>query len=189
MKTFASFLLAATLSATAFGQGLINRRAPSFSLPDSTFTQFDILDYRGKWLLLEFMMTSAQNCPNCKEITKKIDAIVAKNSTKLSALAIANTPPETQDTVKAFVNETKVKMPILFDASMVAMAYFKDTPQRPAIDSGHVFAINPQGTIVKDWTAQMANAATFASEIDQLLTGAAAAPKSEPASKAQKSKK
>ena len=42
----------------AFAAGaLSNRRAPGFSLPDSTMKQHDPLDYRGKILLLEFMQT------------------------------------------------------------------------------------------------------------------------------------
>jgi peroxiredoxin len=194
MKLFASLLLLSTFG-TAFGQGLINRRAPSFSLPDSSFTQFDILDYRGKWLLLEFMMTGDTNCPMCKDITKKLDALQLKYGSKLAVLLIANTPPETQDTIKKFILETKTKTPILFDASMVAMAYFKATPARPAIDTGHVFAIDPSGTIVQDWTQASVTGANFNTDIDKLMArGASAAvdtaPKAEPpASKAKAKKK
>jgi peroxiredoxin len=189
MRIAASLLLLSTL---ASAQGLINRRAPSFSLPDSNFTQFDILDYRGKWLLIEFMMTGDQNCPLCKDITKKLDALQAKHGAKLAVLSIANTPPETQDTIKKFVAETKTKTPILFDASMVAMAYFKATPARPAIDTGHVFAIDPSGTIVQDWVQTLVLAPAFSSDVDKLVargTGAPAAPatpKAEPAPKAKK---
>jgi len=49
--------LSAALSTTGLlsAQPLSGRRAPSFSLPDSKLKQHDILDYRGKWLLLDFM--------------------------------------------------------------------------------------------------------------------------------------
>jgi peroxiredoxin len=172
-KTLAAALLAC-LAVPLFAQGLINRRAPSFSLPDANFNQFDILDYRGKWLLIEFMATSPQNCPGCREITRKLDALVAKHGGKLAVLAITQTPPETQDTVRNYLNETKSKIPILFDTSMVGIAYFKATPQRPSIDMGHIFAVNPQGAIVQNWTQQMALAATFSSDIDKLVAGGAA---------------
>jgi peroxiredoxin len=192
MRIAASLLLLSTLT---FGQGLINRRAPSFSLPDSNFTQFDILDYRGKWLLIEFMMTGDQNCPQCKDITKKLDALQAKHGSKLAVLSIANTPPETQDTIKKFVAETKTKTPILFDASMVAMAYFKATPARPAIDTGHVFAVDPSGTIVQDWVQALVLAPAFSSDVDKLVARGTSAPsapaaptKAEPASKAKAKK-
>jgi peroxiredoxin len=188
MKIVASLFL---LAALASAQGLINRRAPSFSLPDSNFTQFDILDYRGKWLLIEFMMTGDQNCPMCKDITKKLDALQAKHGAKLAVLSIANTPPETQDTIKKFVAETRTKTPILFDASMVAMAYFKATPARPAIDTGHVFAIDPSGTIVQDWVQSLVLSPAFSSDVDKLVARGvsaptpAAAPAPEPAAKAK----
>jgi peroxiredoxin len=185
MKLFASLLLAATVASTAFGQGLINRRAPSFSLPDSNFTQFDILDYRGKWLLLEFMMTGDTNCPMCKDITKKLDALQAKHGAKLAVLSIANTPPETQDTIRKFISETKTKTPILFDASMVAMAYFKATPARPAIDTGHVFAVDPSGTIVQDWAQALVMTPNFSSDVDKLLGKSAPATAAEPAAKSE----
>ncbi len=191
MKLLASFALASILAASAFGQGLINRRAPSFSLPDSNFTQFDILDYRGKWLLLEFMMTGDTNCPMCKDITKKLDVLQSKHGSKLAVLSIANTPPETQDTIKKFLAETKSKTPVLFDASMVAMSYFKATPARPAIDTGHVFTIDPSGMIVQDWAQALVMGPNFSSDVDKLIARGASAPPAkaeEPASKA-KSKK
>ena len=50
----------AALSVSA--QDLAGRRAPSFSLPDSKLVQHDILDYRGKWLIVDFMKT---DCPHC----------------------------------------------------------------------------------------------------------------------------
>ena len=50
LSTFIAFcaLLPALGVPGAEGQGLSNRRAPSFSLPDSTLKQHDLLDYRGK---------------------------------------------------------------------------------------------------------------------------------------------
>ncbi|MEP6962315.1 MAG: TlpA disulfide reductase family protein [Acidobacteriota bacterium] len=171
MKTLALFVATAALAASAFGQGLINRRAPSFSLPDSAFTQFDILDYRGKWLLIEFMQTNAGGCPTCRDLTKKLEALKTKHGSKIAVLSIVTTPPETQQTAAAYIAETKTTIPILFDASMVAMAYFKATPQRPAIDVPHIFAVNPQGSIVRDWSKALADAAAFSGEIDKLIAG------------------
>jgi peroxiredoxin len=165
-----SFAGSAVAQAVPVAQSLVNRRAPSFSLPDSNFVQHDILDYRGKWLILEFLMTSQQNCATCKDITKRLDALMAKHAAKLAVLGIANTPPETQDTIKAFAAETKTKIPIVFDASMVAMSYFKATPQRPQIDPGHLFLINPQGNIIKDWVGGNVGA-TFDKDVETLMAG------------------
>jgi len=54
------------------GQSLSGRRAPSFALPDSTLKAFDLQDYRGRWLLLDFMKT---DCPHCKALTQKLEQL------------------------------------------------------------------------------------------------------------------
>src|ERR1700687_3201971 len=95
-----SIFLAATLALSA--QGLVNRRAPSFSLPDSTLQQHDILDYRGSWLLLEFMNT---DCPHCKELSIKLEGVKKKYGAKVAVLSVVVTPPETQASVAKYVAE------------------------------------------------------------------------------------
>lgn len=172
---------------TASGQGLINRRAPSFSLPDSSYVQHDILDYRGKWLLVSFILTAETNCPTCKDLVKKLDAIQTKHNGKLNVLGIVQTPQDNQDTVKKFLADTKVRIPIVFDYSLVGIAYFKATPQRPAMDMPHVFAVDPNGTIVQEWNQVLLSGAAFSGDVDKLVAGtpAAAAPKSGAPAKAK----
>ena len=164
-----TLFLAAAISLSA--QGLANRRAPSFSLPDSNLRQHDILDYRGSWLFLEFMET---NCPNCKELSKKLQSIKTKYGPKVGVLSIVITPPETQATVGKYVAETKITTPVLFDSSQVAISYFKATPQNPTFDSPHLFAINPNGLIVKEWTQSAMMGLGFLVEVEQLITGSPA---------------
>ena len=77
-------------------------------------------------------------------------AVKKKYGAKVAVLSIV-TPPENQATVAKYVAETKSTSPILFDSGQVAIAYFKATPQNPAFDTPHLFAINPTGMIVKDW--------------------------------------
>ena len=151
-----------------FAQGLVNRRAPSFSLPDSALRQHDILDYRGSWLLLDFMET---NSPTCKELSKKLESIKVKYNGKVGILSIVITPPETQATVAKYVAETKMTTPILFDSSQVAIGYFKATPQNPTFDTPHLFAISPTGMIVKDWAQPAMMGLGFLVEVDQLVAG------------------
>jgi thiol-disulfide isomerase/thioredoxin len=161
------FAAALTLSA----QGLTNRRAPSFSLPDSAMQQHDLLDFRGSWLFLDFMKT---DCPACKQLTIKLEGVKKKYGAKVAVLSIVITPPETQVTVSKYVAETKTTSPIVFDLSQVAISYFKATPQNPAFDTPHLFAINPAGTIVKDWSQGGVEAPGFLGELDQLIAGSAA---------------
>src|SRR5579862_3302946 len=125
------FAAALTLSA----QGLANRRAPSFSLPDSTLQQHDILDYRGSWLLLAFIHS---DCPVCKQLSIKLDGVKKKYGVKAAVLSIV-TPPENQTTVAKYVADTKTTGTIVFDSGQVAIAYFKATPQNNAYDNPHLF--------------------------------------------------
>jgi len=148
-------------------QGLINRRAPSFSLPDSALQQHDILDYRGSWLLLAFIHSE---CPVCKQLSATLDGVKKKYGVKAAVLSIV-TPPENQTTVAKYLAETKSTSPIVFDSGQVAIAYFKATPQNNSYDNPHLFAISPTGMIVREWGQSSLNGLTLLSELDQLIAG------------------
>ena len=148
MRIFLATLLWGSLSLTAShldAQSLAGRRAPSFSLPDSNNNQHDILDYRGKWLLVVF--ASSGGCPHCPPLSKELEKL---QGPKISVLTIM-LPPENYTTGNRYANENKITSPILFDQSQVAIAYFKASPSNPRIDTPHLFAINPAGMIVQDW--------------------------------------
>jgi hypothetical protein len=93
MRSFVGLFLCTVL---AMGQSLSGRRAPSFSLPDSTITQHDILDYRGKWLLLDFMKT---DCPHCAVLSKTLEQIKTQFGPKVGILSVLISPPETTTTL------------------------------------------------------------------------------------------
>lgn len=162
--------LALLLSGVLTGQGLSGRRAPSFALPDSTLRPFDILDYRGRWLLLEFMKT---DCPHCKLVAQTLERIKPKLGAKAVILAVV-VPPDNTATVAKYVAETKTTTPILFDSGQTAMWYFNATPAHPSFDAPHLFAINPQGNIVRDWTQAGLEAPEFAAELEALVGGGTA---------------
>jgi peroxiredoxin len=163
MLKFSTALLFAAL--TLAGQGLSGRRAPSFSLPDSKLQQHDILDYRGKWLLLDFMATT---CPHCKDLSKKLEGVMARYGGKVAVLSVV-LPPDNQATVNKYMAETKTTSPIVFDSSQVAIPYFKATPSTPGFDTPHLFAIDPNGMIVRDWSQVAVEAPGFLAELEQLL--------------------
>ena len=154
------------------GRGLSGRRAPSFTLPDLAMKPYDILDYRGRWLLLAYINTAT--CPKCPELLRSLEGIKARLGAKVAVLAIV-TPPENTATVSRFRAESKTKTPILFDSGQTAMWYFKATPQHPSIDSPHVFAISPQGMIVHDWNQPQTEAKAFAAEVEAVAGGGASA--------------
>lgn len=146
MRFAAVLLLAASL---CFGaDGLSNRRAPGFSLPDSRIKRYDLQDFRGKWLLIEFMQT---DCPHCKELSRALESLKQRYQGRIAVLAVVIAPPETQESVKKYIEETKITSPILFDQGQVAASYFEATPSKPSFDTPHLFVINPSGTIVRDY--------------------------------------
>lgn len=171
MRKLIGLLFVAALLLT--GQSLSGRRAPSFALPDATLKPYDIQDYRGRWLLLDFMRT---DCPHCKALTQKLEQLKPKLGAKVAVLAIV-VPPDNTATAAKYVAETKTTTPILFDSGQTAMWYFNASPSRPSFDTPHLFAVNPQGTIVRDWTEAGVEAPGFAAELEALVAGGGAAKK------------
>ena len=158
----AALLCAALLTA----QPTSGRRAPSFSLPDSKFTQHDILDYRGRWLIVDFMKT---DCPHCRALALTLEELKTRHSTKLGILEIV-VPPDNLNTVAKYIAETKTTSPVVFDSGQVAAAYFDITPvNRKSFDTPHWFLINPNGTIVRDWNQNLADTPEWTKELDQLV--------------------
>jgi peroxiredoxin len=164
MLKFSAALMCAAI--TLMGQGLSGRRAPSFALPDSTLKSHDILDSRGHWLLLDFMKT---DCPHCKDLSKKLEGVKGKYGAKVEVLSILIAPPETTGTVAKYVQELKLTSAFLFDQGQVAITYFRATPQNPTFDTPHLFAIDPNGMIVRDWSQAGVEAPGFLAELEQLL--------------------
>jgi len=166
LKFSAALLCAVTLIGQPLASlSLSGRRAPSFSLPDGKLQQHDILDYRGKWLLLDFMKT---DCPHCKELSKKLEGVMGKYRGKVEVLGVV-LPPDNQQTVARYIAETKITSPIVFDSSQTAVPYFKATPSTPGFDTPHLFAIDPNGMIVKDWGQAAVESPGFLGELDQLF--------------------
>ncbi len=169
--------LAALLSLSLAQAGkLSGRRAPSFSLPDATQKFVDILDYRGKPLLIDIMQTG---CPHCQTLTKTLERVKAKYGDRVGIVAIVN-PPDTLNTVSQYIAKNKVQYPILFDFGTTAANYMQVTPQNPSIDLPHLFLVDASGRIVEDFGWNEANKkylegdALFAI-LDKMLAGAAPA--------------
>jgi peroxiredoxin len=172
MRNLVLVLMSALLPLSA--QSLSGRRAPSFSLPDSTLTQHDILDYRGHWLLLDFMRT---DCPHCVALSKVLESVQKQFGAKVAILSIVTSPPETTATVAKYQAANKVTTPIVFDLSQTAMAYFKATPTTAGFDTPHLFVIDPKGQIVRDWsdtdqTKEILEGAGLAKELQSLMGSA-----------------
>ena len=105
-------LFACTALALLAANEFSNRRAPSFSLPDVSMMQHDILDSRGKVLILEFMQTK---CEKCQMLTKMMESkIKPKYGANISIISVV-VPPDNFDDVKKYIGVFKVTSPIVFD--------------------------------------------------------------------------
>src|ERR1700730_5988083 len=111
MRFFLTLAMAAAVPLAA--QTHSGRRAPSCSLPDSPTAQHDLLDYRGKWLLIDFMKT---DCPHCMALSKVMEQIHTQFGDKVALLSVVIAPPDNQQTVAKYVAQTGAKSTtIVFD--------------------------------------------------------------------------
>jgi peroxiredoxin len=170
MKKMNLPVLLTALAVIAMGQGLSGRRAPSFTLPDAKMKSYDILDYRGRWLVLDYMKTDR---PASKPLTKELEQLKARLGAKVAILTIL-LPPDNTATAAIYVKETKTTLPILFDSGQTGMWYFKVTPEHPQFDSPHLFVINPQGMLVRDWNQLDIEHGGYLPKLEALLPGASA---------------
>jgi peroxiredoxin len=165
----------------AAGQ-LSGRRAPSFALMDSGMRYHDILDYRGKVLILDLMQT---NCPHCQKLTVLLERVKAKMGDKIQVLSMV-TLPDTTATVSKYIAAHKVTSPMLFDSGQVMAAYMKIDPLRPApVDFPHLFIVDAQGFIREDFGQQQVQSLTEASltaAINQAMQGGIVAAPPQPKS-------
>ena len=166
---FALALVLSAASLLAAGE-YSNRRAPGFSLPDSSLKQHDPQDYRGKLLIVELMQT---NCPHCAAFSEILEDVQQHYAGKLQVLSIVN-PPDNQNTVSRYIAGHHITFPVLFDCGQVAASYLKITPQNPSFNVPHVFLIDQQGMIRGDFGYDLTTRDIFEGrgmyrEVDRLL--------------------
>jgi peroxiredoxin len=151
------------------------RRAPGFALPDSKMQVYDLADYRGKIVLLEFMQTS---CAHCAAFADVLGRVQRKYGDKVAILAVVNSAADNQNTVAQYISGHGITYPVLFDAGQMAYSYLL----KMRFDTPHAFLIDASGTIRNDWDYSLITRDIFEgdglmAEIDNLLPGKAAAQK------------
>ena len=138
-KLFALALCASALMAQA------PRRAPSFCLPDMALQFRDLLDYRGKVVVLEFMKT---DCPHCAPFGDVLKDVQSKYEGKVQVLAVANTSTDKPATAAAYMKAHQLNYPMMWDMGQVAFSYVR---QQSMADLPHLYIINGAGYIVGDF--------------------------------------
>lgn len=130
----------------AEGQTPFGRRAPGFSLPDLKLKQHDLQDYRGKVVVMDFMTTG---CPNCQELTTRLEQVKAKLGDKIQVFSVV-TVPDTQQTVSGYIARTKATSTFLFDCGQMTGSYLQVTPQNPTVHFPRLLLVDKTGMIRRD---------------------------------------
>jgi peroxiredoxin len=134
------------LLSLALLQGQQARRAPSFALPDANMYIHDLQDYRGKFVLLDFMKT---DCPYCVAFAQVLDQARIRYGTRIAVLSVV-LPPDTMKKVTTFAEQNHLSTTFLFDCGQVAFSYFR--PNGPSATLPHLYIIDCDGVIARDYT-------------------------------------
>lgn len=116
-------------------------------MPDASLKQYDLADFRGKILLIEFMKT---DCPHCARFAPILEELAAKYRGQVEVLSVVNWGDDTA-TVKKYIEQKRISVPVLFDCGQMAASYFKATPQNPNFNVPHLFIIDGEGMIRNDY--------------------------------------
>lgn len=175
-KTILTLCLFVAAAASVSAGSLSGRRVPSFALPDSNATYHDILDYRGKVVLIEVMQTT---CAHCQSMVPILDKVQEKYGDKVAILSLV-VPPDNVNTVKDYSVRFRVRYPILFDCGQATAILLKATPQNPKVAFPHIFLVDAKGMIRDDFEWEEDQAALTGNglfdSIDKILPAAAGAP-------------
>jgi peroxiredoxin len=149
MKRLAlSFAMVCVVSIALLAGPLNGTRVASFALPDTKGNFHDILDYRGKVVLIDVMQTA---CPHCQVLTGTLERVRTKYVGKVAVLSIV-IPPDNMNTVNAFATRFKVTSPILFDSGQASAALLRITPKNPSLDVPHLVVVDKKGMVAEHWS-------------------------------------
>jgi peroxiredoxin len=137
-------LLAFVLCIAALAAADLPRRAPGFALPDSKMKVYDLYDYRGKIVVLEFMKT---DCPHCAAFATVLGKVQAKFGEKVQILSVVNMQQDNDRTVAAYIVGHNITYPLLFDAGQMAYSYVL----KPELNYPQVFVIDAHGMIQRQY--------------------------------------
>ncbi|MGJ5814015.1 TlpA disulfide reductase family protein [Paludibaculum fermentans] len=169
-------LLFFVLAVSAIAGPLSGKRVASFTLPDATGKYYDVLDFRGKVLLIDIMRTE---CPHCQTLSRTLERVKEKYGNRIAVLSVVN-PPYTPQTVADYIAKYKVTNPVLFDFGTATGAMLKITPQNPSINLPTLLIVDARGIVRGDLTYSDSEKASFEEEglcalIDKAMGGAAPA--------------
>ncbi len=145
-------------------QSLSGSRAPGFTLADSNSGWHDLVDYRGRWLILAFTKT---DCARCNTLSKALEELKTKYGAKLEILAIVNA--NSGDAAR-YITENRPAYPVAFGSNQFAAPYFQSAnPSSTPSDMPRWFAIDPMGMIAADWRPADVDAHKWVEQLEPLI--------------------
>ncbi len=126
------------------------RRAPGWALPDSKMKVYDLADYRGKVVILEFIQT---DCPHCAAFADILRGVEQKYGPKIQIIGVAIAQHDTPNSVNAYITGHRVDYPVLLDSGQMAYSYM----QEMHFAFPRVFVIDGNGMIRYDFKQDITN--------------------------------
>lgn len=130
------------LLALAIGGTVRGRNAPDFTLSDSTGKRISLSNYRGKYVVIEFI---AITCPHCREASKALEKLKADAGKRFEVLGISIEGAD-QRTLAEYKRVFGISYPLLQASPKVVTDYLGSS-------SGHVpvfFVVSPSGQIIQE---------------------------------------
>jgi thiol-disulfide isomerase/thioredoxin len=120
------------------------RRAPGWALPDAKMKIYDLADFRGKVVVLEFMQT---DCPHCAAFADILHQAEQKYGPKIQIVSVVHAQHDNASTVSSYVTGHRVDYPVLLDAGQMMYSYVLDAH----LEFPRVFVIDANGMIRYDY--------------------------------------
>jgi peroxiredoxin len=127
----------------------------------------DLADYRGKIVILEFMLTS---CPHCSATADTLRAVEQQYGSRIQIVSVVSMQTEKDYTVASYIQGHKVDYPILFDSGQMMYSYVLT----PKVEYPHIYVIDGHGAIRFDYPYDVTTRDVFEGKglftaIDRLL--------------------
>ncbi|MGD0499994.1 MAG: TlpA disulfide reductase family protein [Bryobacteraceae bacterium] len=173
MRTLFPFLLCA---AALLAGDQAGRRAPGFALFDSNMKYYDLADYRGKVVILEFMQT---DCAHCTQFAGVLNQVQKQYGDKVQILAVVFAGHDDAAKVDRYAAAHDIMYPILFDQGQMEYSYVR----KSTVENPYVFLIDGNGVVRNDFeygllTKNIFEGKGLFTEIDRVLnSNASVAPK------------
>ncbi len=145
MKSRFFVLLALFLLAT----GAWARNAPDFTLPDSDGRQVTLSNYRGKYVVVEFLLTT---CPHCQAAGRALEKMQQEYPEQLQVLGIS-TGGQGVIALTDYKRTFGVNYPILQGNLKVLMDYLGISQAQPNYHIPWFFVVDPSGQIIREISA------------------------------------